>query len=82
MTVRTKTKAKAVSLKAGEDMQVHVKDLLPGRLTVGQKEVNPFTSYPGLANRSGQSHAYREEVATQRPIEVGQMTGMGFGHNQ
>jgi len=36
-----KAEAKAVALKAGQDVQVDVKDVLSRRLAVGKKKVDP-----------------------------------------
>jgi hypothetical protein len=47
-----KSEPEAVTLEAWKDVEMHVKDFLPGRFTIGQKEVDAVSFQSGAPNSS------------------------------
>jgi hypothetical protein len=78
----TKAKAESIPLKAGDDMQVDVKDLLTGDVPICEEEVHPFAAYARTPDRIRQHHGHLEHVTACPSVEVSQIGGVDARHDE
>src|SRR4030042_1630239 len=69
------SQAEAVAGESRDDGQVEMEDLLPGRLPVGQIQVDSLAAHAGPAQRRGQALADSEQAAANGRIHPRQVGG-------
>ena len=55
--IRMHANTSGISLEAGDDMQVAVKDILPGGCAIGEKQINALAPQSGLPQCPGHAPA-------------------------
>jgi len=80
--MRSEPQAKSVAGKAGENVQVHMEDLLHRSLAIGQEEIDAFAPHATTANRRGNSLTVLHQPARRRGVEVGKIRGMTHRDHQ
>jgi len=79
---RRKSEPEAVALEAWKDMKMYVKHFLPGRLAIGQEEVDAISFQPGPPNCSREPLRYSEQMRPYTRIEICQVIRVREWNNQ
>ena len=73
---RRKPQPEPVALESSKNVKMHVEDFLPGRLAIGEKEVDALGFQSRLPNSSRQPLYHSEQMLAYRGIEIRQVFGV------
>ena len=76
LVMRSKSEAKFVTGKAGENVQVHMKDFLHRSLAISQEEIDAFALHAATADRGRYSLRLSHEPPRRWRVEIGKIRCM------